>query len=124
MNQDESASPQFTRPDFERIIASLLAQRSRPNLLEPFFAREAEWLLNGDQAAWSFAGRRKSRDAILLYLKAFMTEFAIASLERFDTLIDGEQACIRYGMKVQHRGTGRSATMDCLCFIRVEGGLI
>ncbi len=124
MSENDRASPSFTRQDFENVIATVLTRRSRPDLLEPLFAPEAEWELNGDPAAWAYAGRRKSRDAILGYLKAFATEFALLALERFETLIEGEQAAVRYAMNLRHRGTGKQAQLDCLCFIRVEGGLI
>jgi len=110
--------------EFEEILAAVLECRSRPETLQPLLAREAEWELAADPAGWNYAGRRKSRDAVLGYLQAFAVEFAIASMERLETLIEGEQACMRYVMGLRHRGTGRSAMMDCLCFIRVEGGLI
>jgi ketosteroid isomerase-like protein len=119
-----SSLSSFDRAAFEKILAAVLESRSRPTRLEPFLAREAEWELAADPAIWSYAGRRKSGEAILAYLQAFSVEFAVASIERRETLIEGEQACMRYIMGLRHRGTGRSAMMDCLCFVRVEGGLI
>lgn len=120
----DSPSSPFERSEFERILAAVLECRSRPETLHPLLAREAEWELAADPSGWSYAGRRKSRDAVLGYLQAFAVEFAITSIERQETLIEGEQACMRYSMGLRHRGTGRSAMMDCLCFVRVEGGLI
>ena len=124
MSESDSLSPQITRSGFEQIIAAVLDRRANPTLLSGFFAPEADWLLNGDQASWAYAGLRCSRDSILAYLTAFAVEFQQKALRRLDTLVDGEQACVQYEMKLQHNGTGRVALLQCLCFIRVEGELI
>ena len=124
MSEDEKWFSRVDRAQFEGIIASVLGQRGRPQMLAPLFAPEADWLLNGDQASWSFAGRRCSRDSILDYLTAFAVEFEQQALRRLDTLIDGEQACVQYELRLRHRGTGRDALLQCLCFIRLEGELI
>lgn len=124
MSESDSLSPQVTRSKFDRIIAAVLDRRSSPKLLASLFAPEADWLMNGDQASWAFAGLRCSRDSILAYLEAFLVDFQQKELRRLDTLIDGEQACVRYEMTLQHRGTGNEALLQCLCFIRLEGDLI
>ncbi len=124
MSDSDSLSPQVTRSKFDRIIAAVLDRRSDPKLLAPLLAPEADWLMNGDQASWAFAGLRCSRDSILAYLEAFLVEFRQKELRRLDTLIEGEQACVRYEMALQHRGTGNEALLQCLCFIRLEGDLI
>jgi hypothetical protein len=124
MSESDSLSPQITRSDFDRMIASVLDRRSNPRLLAPLFAPEADWLMNGDQASWAFAGQRCSRDSILAYLEAFVVEFQQKGFLRLDTLIDGEQACARYEMQLQHHGTGNEAWLQCLCFIRLEGDKI
>ncbi len=121
MSDSDSLSPQATRSRFDRIIAAVLDRRSDPKLLAPLFAREADWLMNGDQASWAFAGPRCSRDSILAYLEAFIVEFEQKAVRRLDTLIEGEQACVRYEMQLRHRGSGNEAMLQCLCFIRLEG---
>jgi ketosteroid isomerase-like protein len=121
MSDSDSLSPRIARPDFDRIIAAVLDRRSAPRFLAPLFAPEAEWLMNGDQASWAFAGLRCSRDSILAYLDAFMVEFQQKSLRLFETLIEGEQASVRYEMELRHSGTGCEALLQCLCFIRLEG---
>lgn len=123
-SDSESLSPHLTRSKFESVIEALLDRRSKPQRLAPLFAPEAEWLMNGDQACWAFAGRRRSRASIVGYLQAFSVEFDQKSLRRLDTLIEGEQACIRFDMLLQHRGTRREEWLQCLCFIRFEGELI
>lgn len=123
-SDSDSLSPRSLRSDFERIIAALLDRRGSPQMLVPLFAPEADWLVNGDPASWTFAGLRSQRDSILAYLEAFAVEFERKSLRRFDTLIDGEQACVRYEMELRHRGTGREALLPFLCFIRLEGDRI
>jgi ketosteroid isomerase-like protein len=124
MSDSDSLSPRIARPDFERIVASVLARRSKPRFLAPLFAPEADWQFNGDPASWTFAGLRSKRDSVLAYLEAFVVEFEQKSLRVLDTLIDGEQACVRYEMELRHRGTGREATLPFLRFIRLEGDLI
>ncbi len=124
MSDSDSLSPRIARLDFERIIDAVLDRRSNPRPLAPMFAPEADWLMNGDQASWAYAGLRCSRDSILAYLDAFAVEFEQKSWRRLDTLIDGEQACVRYEMELRHRGTGREAKLQTLCFIRLEGDLI
>ena len=124
MSESDSLSPQITRSGFERFIAAVLDRRANPALLAGLFAPEADWLLNGDQASWAYAGLRCSRDSILAYLSAFAVEFQQKEMRRLDVAIDGEQACVQYEMRLQHNGTGRIALLQCLCFIRVEGELI
>jgi ketosteroid isomerase-like protein len=124
MSESDSLSPQITRSGFERFIAAVLDRRANPALLASLLAPEADWLLNGDQASWAYAGLRCSRDSILAYLSAFAVEFQLREMRRLDVLIDGEQACVQYEMKLRHNGTGRIALLQCLCFIRVEGELI
>ena len=124
MSDSDSLSLPIARPDFDRIIAAVLDHRSNPGFLAPLFAPEADWLLNGDQASWAYAGLRCSRDSILVYLDAFVVEFQQKSVRRLETLIEGEQACVRYEVALRHRGTGREAMLHCLCFIRIEGALI
>ena len=124
MRDSDSLSPRIARLDFERIVAAVLDRRSTPRLLAPLLAAEADWLFNGDPASWTYAGLRSKRDSILAYLEAFVVEFEQKSLRRLDTLIDGEQACVRYEMELRHRGTGREAKLPFLCFIRLEGDLI
>ncbi len=121
MSESDSLSPLVTRSSFDRIIEALLDRRSTPKLLASLFAPEADWLMNGDQASWTYAGLRCSRDSILAYLDAFQIEFQQRALRRLETLIEGEQACVRYEMELRHRGTGNRAVLQCLCFIRLEG---
>jgi ketosteroid isomerase-like protein len=123
-SESESLSPHMTRSQFESVIEALLDRRSKPQRLAPLFAPEAEWLVNGDQACWAFAGRRRSRASILAYLQAFYVEFERKAMRRLDTLIEGEQACVRFELLLQHRGTRREEWLQCLCFIRLEGELI
>ena len=61
MSDSDSLSPQIARLDFERIIDAVLDRRSNPRPLAPMFAPEADWLMNGDQASWAYAGLRCSR---------------------------------------------------------------
>jgi ketosteroid isomerase-like protein len=124
--QSESArlSPQVGRAQFEQIVSALLDRRSDPNKLAPLFAREADWMMNGDQTSWAYAGPRCKRDSILAYLKAFNVEFRQKKVNILNVLIDGEQACAQYEMGLRHRGTGREAVVQCLIFIRVEGDVI
>jgi ketosteroid isomerase-like protein len=124
MSDSDSLSPRRVRSDFERIIETLLNRRGDPQLLAALFAPEADWLVNGDPARWSYAGLRVPRDSVLAYLEAFAVEFERKALRRLDTLIDGEQACVRYEMELRHRGTGREAKLPFLCFIRLEGASI
>jgi ketosteroid isomerase-like protein len=124
MSDSDSLSPRIVRTEFERIIEALLDRRGRPRLLAALFAPEADWLVNGDPASWTFAGLRSPRDSILAYLEAFAVEFEMKSVRRIDTLIDGEQACVRYEMEIRHQGTGREARLPFLSFIRLEGELI
>ena len=124
MSESDSLSPQITRSGFELFIAAVLDRRANPALLARVLAPEADWLLNGDQASWAYAGLRCSRDSILAYLSAFAVEFQQKEMRRLDVVIDGEQACVQYEMRLQHNGTGRVALLQCLCFIRVEGELI
>jgi hypothetical protein len=124
MSESDSLSPQITRSGFERFIAAVLDRRANPAPLADLLAPEADWLLNGDQASWAYAGLRCSRDSILAYLNAFAVEFQQKEMRRLDVLIDGEQACVQYEMRLQHNGTGRIALLQGLCFIRVEGELI
>jgi ketosteroid isomerase-like protein len=120
----DSLSPRSLRSEFERIVEALLDRRGDPRLLADLFAPEADWLVNGDPASWTYAGLRSPRDSVLAYLEAFAVEFERKSLRRFDTLIDGEQACVRYEMELRHQGTGREAWLPFLCFIRLEGDRI
>jgi hypothetical protein len=124
MSERDSLSPQLSRAKFEWIVAELLDHRGDPKRIAPLFALEADWLMNGDQASWSFAGLRCTRDSILAYLGAFAVEFQQKFVRRLSTLIDGEQACVQYEMFLRHRGTRHEALLQCLCFIRVEGELI
>lgn len=124
MSESDSLSPQVTRPDFDRIVSAVIDRRSDPRALAPLFAPEADWLMNGDQASWAYAGLRCSRDSILAYLDAFAVEFEQKSVHRIATVIEGEQACTQYEMKLRHRGTRREASLQCLCFLRLEGDLI
>ena len=121
MSDSDSLSPRSLRSDFERIIEALLDRRGSPQMLAGLFAPEADWLVNGDPASWTYAGLRSPRDSVIAYLEAFAVEFERKSLRRFDTLIDGEQACVRYEMELRHQGTGREALLPFLCFIRIEG---
>jgi ketosteroid isomerase-like protein len=124
MSESDSLSPQMSRSRFQKIIAAVLDGRAKPKLLAPLFAPEADWLLNGDQASWAYAGLRCSRDSILAYLSAFAVEFQQKALWLLDVVIEGEQACVQYEMALRHNGTGREALLQCLCFVRVEGDLI
>lgn len=123
-SESESLSPQISRPQMERIVAALLDRRKDPKKLAPLFAREADWMMNGDQASWAYAGLRCRRDSILAYLKAFNVEFQQKKVSLLNLLVDGEQSCAQYETNLRHRGTGREALVQCLCFIRVEGDLV
>jgi ketosteroid isomerase-like protein len=124
MSDIDSPGPIIDRVAFGRIIAALLELRPRPGKLAPLFAAEACWHMNGDPASWAYAGKRCDRDSILAYLEAFAVEYEQLETRLLTTVIEGEQACIQYEMRVRHRGTGRVDTIPCLCFIRVEGELI
>lgn len=124
MSDSHSLSPRDVRSDFERIIDAVIERRGSPRALAALFAPEADWLVNGDPANWTFGGLRAPRGSILAYLEAFAVEFERKSLRRLQTLIDGEQACLRYEVHIRHQGTGREAWIPFLCFIRVEGDRI
>lgn len=121
MFEGDSLSPQIDRSRFEQIVAALLDRRNDPKQIKSLFAREAVWQMNGDPAIWAYAGLRASRESILAYLTAFSVEFEQKDLQRLALVIEGEQACVQYEMTLRHRGTGREARLQCLCFIRVEG---
>jgi ketosteroid isomerase-like protein len=122
--ESESLAPQITRMRFEHVVGSLLDRRTAPARLAALFAPEADWMLNGDQAQWPYAGLRCRRESILAYLTAFSVEFQQKAIRFHDVLIDGEQACVRYEMKLRHRGTGRETLLQCLSFVRVEGAAV
>ncbi len=124
MSDSDSLTPTTDRPAFERIVAAVLELRAQPERLAPYLAREADWHLNGDPASWVYAGKRSKRESILDYLRAFNVEFEQGLVRRQATLIEGEQACVLYEMRLRHRGTGRDDVLPCLCFIRIEGDLI
>jgi ketosteroid isomerase-like protein len=122
--ESDSQSPSIEPSGFELLIAALLEERPRPRQLSSRFAAEACWRMNGDPETWPYAGERRDRESILAYLEAFAIEFEQIEVRRLHTLIDGEQACVEYELRLRHRGTRRMATIPCLCFVRVEGDAI
>ncbi|MCI4677743.1 nuclear transport factor 2 family protein [Rhodoblastus acidophilus] len=122
--ESESLASQFSRMRFEQIVSTLLDRRSDPAKLEALFAPEADWMMNGDRSRWPYAGLSCRRESILAYLKAFSVEFQQKKIRFHDVLINGEQACARYEMRLRHRGTGREDLLQCLSFIRVEGDAV
>jgi ketosteroid isomerase-like protein len=119
--ESESVAPHITRARFERLVGALLDRRGDPARLASLFAPEAQWTLNGDRTHWPYAGLRLGRESILAYLKAFLVEFEQRTFRFHDLLIEGEQACVRYEMKLRHRGAGRESVLQALSFVRVEG---
>ncbi|MBB4196783.1 hypothetical protein CCR94_20890 [Rhodoblastus sphagnicola] len=124
MSDSEGLTPAIDRAKFEEIISTLLASRPSPRQIISCFADDAEWRLHGEPANWSYAGLRRGRESVLAFLKAFAVEFQQLGLRRLATVIDNDQACIQYDLRVRHRGTHREDTIPCLCFIRLEGALI
>ena len=120
----ESLAPHITRTRFEEVVMALLDRRKDPERLALLIAPEAEWMMNGDQASWSYAGLRCRRDSIMAYLKAFAIEFQQKKIRLINLLIDGEQACAQYETHLKHRGTGREDVLQALSFIRVEGDAV
>ncbi len=123
-SDSESLASQITRTRFEQVVKALLDRRGDPARLASLFAPEAQWTLNGDRTHWPYAGLRSSRESILAYLKAFSVEFEQKAFRFHDMLIEGEQACVRYEMKLRHRGAGRASVLQALSFIRVEGDAV
>jgi hypothetical protein len=124
MSASSSLYSPVDRSNFDLILATLLEHRANPRRVACLFAPEADWHMNGDQAGWAYAGRRSSRESILSYLGAFAVEYEQLNLTRLGSVIDGEQACVQYQVELRHCGTQKTARLDGLCFVRLEGELI